>query len=68
MGRRGFENDDSPAIVARLRRLYGKPSLQEIETSLARLSEPMERSQPNEVMLRGIEEVQLFLLAYPDGN
>ena len=37
MGRRGFGNDDPPAIVARLQRLYGKSSLQEIETSLSRL-------------------------------
>ena len=31
-----------------------------------RLNEPMNRSQPIEVMLRGIEEVQIFLLANPE--
>jgi hypothetical protein len=68
MGRRGFGNDDPPAIVARLQRLYGKPSLQEIDTALARLLAPMDRNQPIEVMLREIEEVQLFLLSHPDGD
>ena len=68
MGWRSFGNDNPLAIVARLQRLYGKPSLQEIETSLARLSEPMDRSRPIEVMLSGIEEVQPFLLSHPDGN
>ena len=31
-----------------------------------RLNEPMNRSHPIKVMLRGIEEVQIFLLANPE--
>ena len=33
-----------------------------------RLNEPMNRSHPIEVMLQGLEEVQIFLLAYPEEN
>jgi len=48
--------------------LYGIPTVAEMESNLARLNEPMDRLQPVEVMLRGIEEVQMFLLAHRDGD
>ena len=42
------------------------PSLTEIEGALLRLNEPMNRIHPIEVMLRGIEEVQIFLITNPE--
>ena len=45
--------------------LYGEPSLTELEGALLHLNEPMNRSHPIEVMLQGIKEVQIFLLANP---
>ena len=53
-------------IMANLQRLYGKPSYQELDSALLHLNNQMNRMQPVEVMLRGIEEVQIFLLANPD--
>ena len=44
-------------------RLYGKPSYFELEKALLHLSEPMDRNMPIKVMLKGIEDVQMFLLA-----
>ena len=46
--------------------LYWKPILTELEGALLRLNEPMNRSHPIEVMLQGIEEVQIFLLSNPE--
>ena len=46
--------------------LYGKPILTELEGALLRLNEPMNRSHPIEVMLWGIEEVQIFILTNPE--
>ena len=63
IARRGFRNEEPPAKVAHLMKLYGKPSYYELEKALLQLSEPMDRSMPIEVMLKGIEEVQMFLLA-----
>ena len=65
---RGFGNDEPPEIMARLQRLYGKPSLQELDQALLRLNDPMDRNQPVEVMLRAMEEIQMFLMAHPDGD
>ena len=48
--------------------LYGKPTVQELEGALKRLLNPMERNDPIEVMLRDIEDVQMFLLAHPEGD
>ena len=50
-------------ILANLQRLYGKPVYQGIDAVLLRLNNPMNQIQPVEVMLRGIEELQLFLLS-----
>ena len=68
MGLRGFGNDEPPDILARLQRLYGQPSLQEIEQNLLKLHEGMDRTLPPEVMIRGMEEIQLFLAQDPEGN
>ena len=57
LARRGFGNDEPPDILARLYRLYGKPSLQELDQALMRLNDPMDRNQPVEVMLRAMEEI-----------
>ena len=68
MVRRGFVNDEPPAILERLKILYGTLSLQELEQSLLRLHDLMDRNQPVDVMLYTIEEVQMLLLAHPDGD
>ena len=68
LARRGFGNDEPPDILARLQRLYGKPSLQELDQALLRLNDPMDRNQPVEVMLRAMEEIQMFPMAHPDGD
>ena len=63
---RGFGNTKPYYILAHMHSLYGKPSLTELEGALLRLNEPMNHSHPTEVMLQGIEEVQIFLLANPE--
>ena len=68
MTRRGFVNDKPPAILERLKILYGTPSLQELDQALLRLHEPMDLNQLVEVILRNTEEVQMFLMANPDGD
>jgi hypothetical protein len=68
MGLRGFGNDEPPDILARLQRLYGKPSLHEVDENYKKLHDQMDRSLPPEVMLRGMEEIQLFLAQDPEGN
>ena len=50
-------------ILQRLRKTYGRANIQEIEAKLLHLNNPMDRSLPVEVMIRDIEDVQLFLLA-----
>jgi hypothetical protein len=66
LAERGFGTDTPPEILSRFQQNYGKPGYQEIKTALQRLNQPMDRMQPIEVMLRGIEEVQMFLLASPE--
>ena len=63
---RGLENLKPYDVLAHIHSLYGKPSLTELEGALLRLNKPMNRSHPIEVMLQGIEEVQIFLLANPE--
>ena len=62
----GFGNTKPYDVLSHINSLYGKPSLTELEGALLRLNEPMNHSHPIEVMLRGIEEVQIFLLANPE--
>jgi hypothetical protein len=66
LAERGFGTATPPEILSRFQQNYGKPGYQEIKAALLRLNQPMDRMQPIEVMLRGIEEVQMFLLASPD--
>ena len=47
----GFGNDETPDIYARLQRLYGKPSIQELDQALVRLNNPMDRNQHVKMML-----------------
>ena len=47
---------------------YRKPGIGEIKKALLLLNEPMDRNMPIEVMLRSLEEVQMFLLASPEDN
>ena len=63
---RGFRNTKPYDVLAHIHSLYGKPSLTELEGALLRLNKPMNRNHPIEVMLRGIEEVRIFLLANPE--
>ena len=55
----------SQEILAHLQAMYGVPGWAELDEKYMRLSEPMNRNDPIEVMLKGIEEVHLFLLASP---
>jgi hypothetical protein len=66
LAERGFGIAKPPEILARFQQNYGRPGYQEVKSALLRLTQPMDRMQPIEVMLRGIEEVQMFLLASPD--
>ena len=63
---RGFGNSKPYDVLAHMHSLYGKQSLTDLEGALSRLNEPMNCSHLIEVMLRGIEEVQIFLLANPE--
>ena len=67
MARRGFGNDGPPTILELLKRLYGTPSLQELNQVLLRLHGSTNRNQPVEAMIRTTDEVQMFLIAHPDG-
>ena len=42
--------------------------IQELDQALLRLNKPMDRNQPVEVMLKGMEEIQMFLMTHPDGD
>ena len=68
MARQGFVNNEPPAILKRLNILYGTPSLQELYQALLRIHYPMYLNQPVKVMLSTTEEVQMFLVAHPDGD
>ena len=63
---KGFVTTPPVDILENLQYLYGKPIFQELDATLLRLNDPMNRMKPVEVMLRVIEEVQLFLLSKPD--
>ena len=66
MGQQGFGNLAPRDILFRLMHLYGKPSLEELERALQRFHKPMDRNAPVEVMLRDVEETQMFLMANAD--
>ena len=67
MERQGFGNDGPSSILESLNRLYGTPSLQEIDQAFLCLHDPMDCNQLVEVMIRNTEELQMFLMAHPDG-
>ena len=52
-------------ILQRLRKIYGRANIQEIEAKLIHLNSPMDRNLPVEVITRDKEDVQRFLLANP---
>ena len=52
-------------ILQKLRKTYGRANIQEIESKLLQLNNPMDRNLPVKVMIRDIEDVQRFLLANP---
>ena len=66
MGQKGFGSLTAREILFRLFHLYGKPTLTEIEKAIGRMNAPMDRLQPVEVMIRAVEEVQMFFLANPE--
>ena len=68
MARRGFGNDEPPVILECINRLYGLRSLQELDQARLRLRYQMYHNQLVKVMLRTTEEVQIFLMAHPDGD
>ena len=44
-------------ILQRLRKMYGRANIQEIESKLLHLNSPMDRNLPVEVMIWDIEDV-----------
>ena len=61
----GFGQMRPYEILKKMRELYGRPTIQEIESKLLQLSTPMDRNLPVEVMIKDVEDVQRFLLANP---
>ena len=68
MGATGFGTLTYPQIIARMKQKYGKSGIREIKKALLRLNDPMDQNMPIEVMLRILEEVQMFLLVSPEEN
>ena len=64
----GFTPLTAPQIVSRMQLSYGKPGIGEIKKALLRLNDLTYRDMPIEVMLRSLEEVQMFLLASQEEN
>ena len=52
-------------ILQKLRKTYNRPNIQEIESKLLQLNNPMDRNLPVEVMIHDIEDVQRLLLVNP---
>ena len=50
-------------IIENIQHLYGKLSYQELDAALIHLNKTMQRMELVKVMLRGFEEVQIFLLS-----
>ena len=68
MGDTGFVPLMAPIIISCMNFNYGKPGIGEIKKALLHLNDPMDCDMPIEVMLRSLEEVQMFLLACPVEN
>ena len=56
----------APKIISRMQLNYGKQGIRGIKEALLRLNDPMDCDMPIEVMLKSLEEVQMFLLASPE--
>ena len=68
MGTTGFGQLTVPQIISGMQLNYRKPGIREIKKSLLRLNKPMDCNMTIEVMLRSLEEMQIFLLASPEEN
>ena len=66
MGATVFVPLTAPQIISRMQLNYGKPGIRAIKKALLLLNDPMNCDMPIEVMLRSLEEVQMFLLASPE--
>ena len=62
----GFRKQTPAEVLQQLQKQYGQLSYTKIDQAMTRLQESMDRVQPIKVMLRQIEEVQMFLLANPE--
>ena len=65
MGQRSFGFLAPKTTLENLLRLYGNPSLPELERELLKLHDSMDRTLSVEVMLHGREKIQMFLLENP---
>ena len=65
MVRQVFGNDEPPAILELLEKIYVTPILQELYQALFRLHNPMYSNQ--DVMLLITEEFQMLLMEHPYG-
>ena len=63
MSQRQFGSLVPKEILEKILYLYGKPSLVDLEKSLLKLHDPMEPTFPVEVMIFGMEDIRMFLLA-----
>ena len=61
----GFGQLTPHEILQKIRQSYGRATIQEVEEQYLKLSLPMDRNLPIEVMIRDIEDVQRFMLATP---
>ena len=61
----GFGQLNPYEILQKMRVMYGRATVQEIEAKLLLLNNPMDRNLPVEVMLKDIEDVQRLMLANP---
>ena len=68
MGPTGFSPLTAPQIISCVKLNYGKPGIGEIKKALLCLNDPMDRNMLIDVMLKSLEEVQMFLLARPEEN
>ena len=64
----GFGHLTPFEILQHLQKTYGRANIQEIESKLLHLKNPMDRNLLVEVMIRDIEDVQRFLLDNPAYN
>ena len=66
MGVTVFGTLTTPQIILCMQHNYGRPGIMEVKKSLLQINDPMGCNMLTEVMLRGMEEVQMFLLVIPE--